>query len=71
MATFIKAMTECICGLDSTINEFPEEKQAILSHDRRTAEEIAQQVVNTLISAEKGGKHLEKALNDIVGTNGW
>ncbi|KAF2798924.1 hypothetical protein K505DRAFT_189854, partial [Melanomma pulvis-pyrius CBS 109.77] len=59
------------CGFNSIDDEFPDEKRAILSHDPRTAEEIAEQVVHAIVNAEKGGKHLHKTLNNIVGATGW
>ncbi|KAJ4356181.1 uncharacterized protein N0V89_004211 [Didymosphaeria variabile] len=37
----------------------------------RTAEEVAEQVVQALIHADKGGAHLKRALDDIVGGYGW
>jgi hypothetical protein len=71
MSSLIKAIADCLCGCPYTEDEYPNEKRVLLSHDPRTAEDIAEQVVHAILHAEKGGRDLKKKLNNIVGTNGW
>ena len=71
MSSLVRAIADCLCGSPYTEDEYPNEKRALLSHDPRTTEEIAEQVVHAILHAEKGGRDLQKTLNNIVGTNGW
>jgi hypothetical protein len=60
MASLLQAVYECLFGLDhDEVNIYPEEN--IMATD----------VLRALFSADQGGKHLEKSMQDIVGTQGW
>ncbi|KAF2712757.1 hypothetical protein K504DRAFT_464819 [Pleomassaria siparia CBS 279.74] len=71
MSSMLKALSDCICGFDEPYEEYGSEKRPLVSHDARTSETMATQIVQTLLEAEKGGRSLENTLNAIVGTNGW
>jgi hypothetical protein len=72
MALIVQAILDCLTGAESACPTYPEEKHASLQGDQpRTAESIADEVVRTIASAEKGGRDLQKKLNDIVGEYGW
>jgi ElaB/YqjD/DUF883 family membrane-anchored ribosome-binding protein len=70
MASLLKALTDCLTGADEPTASYPTEKQ-LLPNDLRTAEEMAEQVVQAMLSAEKGGKELRRTLDAIVGEYGW
>jgi hypothetical protein len=72
MASLIQHILACITGAEPTAEYHHDEKHPILTpQSLRTTEETASRVVQTLTQAEKSGKELEKALNDIVGECGW
>ncbi|KAF2737590.1 hypothetical protein EJ04DRAFT_461045 [Polyplosphaeria fusca] len=70
MDTHIQAILSCFCGIVPE-EDAANEKQALFSSDVRSTEEIANELVQTIKNAEKGGKSLDKTLNSIVGTYGW
>lgn len=67
----MQAIFECLCGSVPVAEYHHDEKQAILPREPRTAEEVAEQVVQAIISAEKGGPVFQQRLNNIVGECGW
>jgi len=73
MASILQVVLDCLLGSEQELAVYPDEKQAIFRHhhDVRTAESVADDVVQAIASAEKGGKELKKKLNDIVGEYGW
>jgi hypothetical protein len=73
MASVLKAIIECVTGSDpdSATEQFPNEKQIIISGHSRTAEEIADEVTEAILNAEKGGEQLRRTLDTIVGEYGW
>lgn len=72
MASLLQAIISCITGAEPTIEAYPDEKQAILcAHEPRTAEAIADEVLQAIQSAEKCGRQLQAKLNEIVGEYGW
>jgi hypothetical protein len=73
MASVLKAIIDCMVGSDpdSITEQLPNEKQTIISSDSRTAEDIAGEVIQAILNAEKDGKHLRRTLDNIVGEYGW
>lgn len=71
MAAFFKSVVDCLTGSTDSPDDSPVEKRAILSNDYRTAEAIAEDVVQAILKAEKGGKDLKHTLDNIVGEYGW
>jgi ElaB/YqjD/DUF883 family membrane-anchored ribosome-binding protein len=72
MVSMLQVVLDCLLGTELELDFYPDEKQAILKHhDPRTAKSIAHDVVQAIASAKKGGKELQKKLNDIVGEYGW
>ena len=72
MASVFQVVLDCLFGTELELDVYTNEKQAILRHhDPRTAESIADDIVQTIANAEKGGKDLQNKINDIVGEYGW
>lgn len=71
MSSLIKSIASCLTGRDLGESHVFTEKEALLSHNPRTAEEIATDVVQAILNAEKGAKELSKTLDNIVGEYGW
>jgi hypothetical protein len=78
MSFLFQAVVECLTSkastdivkVDNVVNdknhlEFKEDKVG------RTAQDVATEVINTLYSAEKKGRDLEQAINNIVTEYGW
>lgn len=73
MSSLIRAFADCITGSSSntTAAQFNDDKQGAPSRESHTAQQIADDVVQAILTAEKGGKHLQKTLDNIVGEYGW
>jgi hypothetical protein len=72
MSSIFQLVLDCLAGSDSEHTDYPNEKDATLQHhDTRTAESIAEDIVQTIASAEKGGKELQTKLRGIVGEYSW
>jgi hypothetical protein len=74
MATLFHALLTCLTGAEPDTSPTPisNEKQTLLTpHEPRTAEQVGSQVVQAILSAEKGGPSLTRTLNNIVGEYGW
>lgn len=74
MASILKAIMVCLGGSDpesTTVQSPSEKKQTIIPNDSRIANEIADEVIQALLRAEKGGEHLRRTLDNIVGASGW
>lgn len=62
MAAIIQAIIACLTGSDPDQIKLANEKPVLLTSDVRKAEDIASNVVQALVRAEKGGKELQKTL---------
>ncbi|KAF1977753.1 hypothetical protein BU23DRAFT_273008 [Bimuria novae-zelandiae CBS 107.79] len=72
MAALLDAILQCITGAESDTRPTYDEKEALITPPQpRTTEEVAAQVVNAIINAEKGGADLKRTLDNIVGEYGW
>ncbi|KAJ4337557.1 hypothetical protein N0V95_008295 [Ascochyta clinopodiicola] len=72
MAAFITAIIDCITCTSPGDPTYPDEKQALnYSSDVRQIDEIAQDVVSTILRADKAGAQLRAELDAIVGPYGW
>ena len=72
MSALIAAIVDCITGVSEADPPYANEKQAFDSTRRvRPLEEVAQDVVNTILRAEKAGTGLKAELDAIVGPYGW
>jgi hypothetical protein len=72
MAALITAIIDCIRSTESEDVAYPEEKRALAqSHNARPLDEVAQDVVDALLRAEKAGAGLKAELDVIVGPYGW
>jgi ElaB/YqjD/DUF883 family membrane-anchored ribosome-binding protein len=72
MSSIFQLVLDCLTGSDREPASYANEKQAIFRHhDARTAESIADEIVETISSAEKGGKELQAKLRNIVGEYSW
>lgn len=71
MSSFITAIVNCLTGSDASSDNRSNEKSSLIRREPRTAEEIASEVVYAIVNAEKGGKELQKTLENIVGEYGW
>lgn len=78
MSLLIQSILECLTGrcpsekvrVDNMVNN--KKYQLDLKENKaRTAQDLATEIINTLYSAEKKGRDLEQALNDIVTEYGW
>ncbi|KAF2196268.1 hypothetical protein GQ43DRAFT_459249 [Delitschia confertaspora ATCC 74209] len=73
--TRLQAVTACLYGTrtySKTISYPVDEKDNLYSKtDTRHPEDVANSIVQTLLTAEKPGKILQARLDSIVGTNGW
>ena len=70
MASFIRAIFPCFPSADTVDTEYRVKERPTSYHDVYTAEEIAEQVVCAIQSAEKGGNDLRLNLKNIV-ADGW
>lgn len=74
MATIFQSLITCLTGAEpepspTTISD---EKHTLLPpHQPHTAEEVAEQVIHAIITAEKSGAELSRTLNNIVSEYGW
>ncbi|KAF3008601.1 hypothetical protein E8E13_007782 [Curvularia kusanoi] len=72
MAALLAAIIECMVGAPQEDYLDLDEKQAIaLNQASHPLDEIANDVVNTILRAEKTGAGLKAELNSIVGSYGW
>lgn len=71
MASWIKAILSSLCGVDPVDVDYPFKERPTLYHDTYTSEEVADQVVYAIQSAEKGGNDLRLNLRAIVDADGW
>jgi ElaB/YqjD/DUF883 family membrane-anchored ribosome-binding protein len=75
MASLLQVLQECL-GIPLSHNctdreQLLQEKQARIFTNGPTAEEIADKLVYTILSAEKNGEHLKRELDNIIGEYGW
>jgi ElaB/YqjD/DUF883 family membrane-anchored ribosome-binding protein len=74
MALLIEALQQCL-GIAaprfSADHEREKLKAALIAEEPRTADRIADDIVRTLLRAEKTGTQLERELDRIVGDYGW
>lgn len=69
MAALFATLIECMTG---TSKEDRHETQALTSdHTARSLDEIANDVVDTILRSDKAGAELKAELNAIVGSYGW
>jgi hypothetical protein len=72
MSAIIAAIIDCITGASADDIACTDEKQALIStREVRPLDEVAQDVVNTILRAEKSGAALKAELDAIVGLYGW
>lgn len=72
MSALIAAIVGCIIGPSKEDALCADEKQALTcTHQARLLEEVAEDVVNTILRAEKAGVGLRAELDAIVGPYGW
>ncbi|KAF9698082.1 hypothetical protein EKO04_003800 [Ascochyta lentis] len=72
MAALITAIIECITCTSSEDTIYPDEKKALnCTSDARQLDEIAENVVSTILRAEKAGAGLRAELDIVVGPFGW
>ncbi len=73
--SLLTAIVECLTGQSDSDNApvtFNEKGPAEYTDEpRRTTQEIAASVLDTLFTTEKNGRDLERTLNNIVSTDGW
>lgn len=72
MSAIIAAIVDCITGASADDRIFTDEKQALINTRQvRSLEEVAQDVVRSILRAEKAGVGLKAELDAIVGPYGW
>ncbi|KAF2751051.1 hypothetical protein M011DRAFT_396104 [Sporormia fimetaria CBS 119925] len=72
MAFLIDALSSCFpCYADRDDNVYPVDKAPLNPTEPLTAEEIATELVDAILSAEKGGRELFLKLDNIVNPTGW
>lgn len=72
MSAIIATIVACITGASTDDIVGTDEKQALISiRQVRPLDEVAQDVVNTILRAEEAGGELKAELNAIVGPYGW
>ena len=74
MATMFHALITCLTGVEpetSTKIISDEKHVGLTPHQPHTAEEVAEEVVRTIVTAEKGGTDLARVLNNVIGEYGW
>ncbi|UPX16188.1 uncharacterized protein EKO05_0006602 [Ascochyta rabiei] len=72
MAALITAIIDCIMCTSPEDPIYPDEKQALnCSSDVRQLDEVARNVVSTILRANKAGTELRAELDVIVGPYGW
>ncbi|KAF2131110.1 hypothetical protein P153DRAFT_337363 [Dothidotthia symphoricarpi CBS 119687] len=72
MAALIQALIACLTGNEPTDDTYPDEKLALLStSSSRTASQIADDVIDAILGANKAGPALHAELDSIVGCYGW
>jgi hypothetical protein len=72
MTALFTTIIECITGVSQDNSPGLDEKQALApSQSTRPLDEVANNVVNTILTAEKAGARLKAELDSIVGCYGW
>ncbi len=72
MSSLFTAIIDCITGAATEDTSRLAEKQALADrHHARTLDEIASNVVDTILCTEKAGAELKVELDSIVGPYGW
>lgn len=72
MAALFTTIIECITGVPQEDSPGLNEKQALAPNQTtRPLDEVANDVVNTILTAEKAGARLKAELDSIVGCYGW
>lgn len=72
MAALISAIFDCIRGTSPEDTTYETEKQAFhCTSNLRPLDEVAEDVVNSILRAEKAGAGLKAELEAIVGPYGW
>lgn len=72
MSSLITAIVDCIKGTAADDQVYPQEKQPHTHvFHMRPLDEVANDVVNTILRAEKAGTRLKAELDSIVGPYGW
>lgn len=72
MSSLINAIVDCITGAATEDAAYPDEKLALhCAYHARPLDEVANDVVNTILRAEKAGAGLKAELDTIVGPYGW
>ncbi|KAJ4989317.1 hypothetical protein SVAN01_05222 [Stagonosporopsis vannaccii] len=72
MSSIVTAILDCIKGPAVDDRFYPQEKQ-LLAHNPhlRPVDEVANNVINSILRAEKGGAGLKAEVDSIVGPYGW
>ena len=72
MAALLTAIFDCIKGASPEDTSYPNEKQALdCTYQAGPLDELAEDVVNIIVRAEKAGSGLKAELDAIVGAYGW
>ena len=72
MSALIAAIIDCITGASAEDNHYPDQKQALTGAGHaRPLDEVAEDVVNTILRTEKASAGLKAELDTIVGPYGW
>lgn len=72
MSTVIAAIVNCLRGTSEEDASFPNEKQLLgRTYHARPLDEVAEDVVNSILRAEKNNAGLKAELDAIVGPYGW
>ena len=72
MSALFTTIIECITGVSQENGPGLDEKQALAPNQTtRPLDEVASDVVNTILTAEKAGARLKAELDSIVGCYGW
>ena len=72
MTSLFTTIIECITGASQENSPGLDEKQALAPNQTtRPLDEVANDVVNTILAAEKAGARLKAELDSIVGCYGW
>lgn len=69
----LRAIAECLDLRATTVQyaTVPESKRETIFVTERGDKEVVDDVINTIITAEKGGPLLRSQLKDIIGAGGW
>ena len=72
MTALFTTIIECITGVSQENSPGLDEKQALAPNQTtRPLDEVANDVVNTILTAEKAGARLKAEIDSIVGRYGW